>query len=368
MPIDEGAHDAGTQKDAAGGDFTRPTPSPGSALSHSRTALVRHSVVAAPLVAALVIIVVGGYGRHWAWTGYRTGDKGTPLTLWDWLSASLFPLTLALMPAWLGSRAGHRRVWAGAALVLTGVLLVLLVGGYVRGWRWTGFTGNTLWDWVKLFLVPFLLPSAFHLLAADPDRNRPDSTAAVERPPGRATVRSPAGPADRIATLTGAVAFAACLVVAVGLLVTGRPAAASGSAVSRTAWITVDSRSPGWTDTHIRVQRGSRLTVEAFGQVLPSHKTGYHWVSPDGLATHHRGQRSIVDNIPHAALIATIAEHPPAPLSDSSDLRVIDVGASMNLVVHTSGELYFGMNDEKSTDNDGWYSARIHAGPTGAER
>jgi hypothetical protein len=328
-------------------------------------------VVGAPLVAAIVIIVVGGYGLHWTWTGYRTGDKGPPLTLWDWLSASLFPLTLALMPAWLGSRAAHRRTWVGAMLVLTGVLLVLLVGGYGRGWRWTGFTGNTLWDWVKLFLVPFLLPSAFQFLAADPDRHPPDSMRAVEPPPGPASFRSPPGTVDRIAPLAGAVALAGCLVVAVALLVSGRPAPASGSAVSRTAWIRVDSRSQRWTHTHIDVQPGSRIIVEAFGQVLPSPSSGYHWVSPDGLPTSHRHQVSIKPNIPHEALIATIAEHPPAPLGDSQDwrdLRVIGVGVHLDLVVHTSGELYLGINDGKSKDNEGWYSARVHVGPAGAER
>jgi hypothetical protein len=131
--------------------------------------------------------------------------------------------------------------------------------------------------------------------------------------------------------------------------------------VSRDAWVRVDSRSQRWTNTHIRVERGSRVVVEAFGQVLPSHDVGYHWVSPDGLPGFRRGQLSIRANIPHAALIATIAGHPPAPLLDSKDLAVIDVGDHMDLIVHTSGELYLGINDGKSTDDEGWYSAQVHA-------
>ncbi len=28
----------------------------------------------------------------------------------------------------------------------------------VSPWAWTGFTGNTLWDWLHLLLLPLLLP------------------------------------------------------------------------------------------------------------------------------------------------------------------------------------------------------------------
>jgi hypothetical protein len=48
----------------------------------------------------------------------------------------------------------------GAAAVLG----VLVVGGYLLGWEWNGFTGNTLWDWINLLLVPFALPAAVTVL------------------------------------------------------------------------------------------------------------------------------------------------------------------------------------------------------------
>src|SRR5690348_9110911 len=79
----------------------------------------RHVTVAVPLVVALLIILVGGYGEHWAWTGYI--HQGKPLTLWDWLSVSLLPLTLALTPVWLKSRTRHPRTWRAAALASLGV-------------------------------------------------------------------------------------------------------------------------------------------------------------------------------------------------------------------------------------------------------
>ncbi len=31
--------------------------------------------------------------------------------------------------------------------------------GYAIPWGWTGFTGNTLWDWLHLLLLPLLLPT-----------------------------------------------------------------------------------------------------------------------------------------------------------------------------------------------------------------
>ena len=34
-----------------------------------------------------------------------------------------------------------------------------VLGGYLGRWSWTGFTGNTLWDWLHLLLLPLLLPT-----------------------------------------------------------------------------------------------------------------------------------------------------------------------------------------------------------------
>ena len=34
-----------------------------------------------------------------------------------------------------------------------------MFAGYLVPWAWTGFTGNTAWDWIKLLLLPVLLPT-----------------------------------------------------------------------------------------------------------------------------------------------------------------------------------------------------------------
>jgi hypothetical protein len=43
---------------------------------------------------------------------------------------------------------------------------VLVTAGYSLDWRWTGFPGNTLWDWLHLLLVPFVLPIVLAWLSA----------------------------------------------------------------------------------------------------------------------------------------------------------------------------------------------------------
>ena len=45
-------------------------------------------------------------------------------------------------------------------------LAVVAVGGFGFDWSWTGFPGNTLWDWLELCLVPFVVPAVVTWLSA----------------------------------------------------------------------------------------------------------------------------------------------------------------------------------------------------------
>ena len=45
-------------------------------------------------------------------------------------------------------------VWTVVLIVAGVFLLVTAVGGYIFNWNWTGFRGNTLWDWLTLLLIP----------------------------------------------------------------------------------------------------------------------------------------------------------------------------------------------------------------------
>jgi hypothetical protein len=91
----------------------------------------------------------------WTWTGFA--DNGT---IWDWLDLLVLPFALSLLPISLESSWSRFRP-ARFPLTLAGIALGLLViAGYAFDWRWTGFRGNTFWDWLHLLLVPFLLPAA----------------------------------------------------------------------------------------------------------------------------------------------------------------------------------------------------------------
>jgi hypothetical protein len=44
-------------------------------------------------------------------------------------------------------------------LTVLGVFAVVAIGGYVWKWGWTGFEGNTLWDWLHLLFLPVVVPT-----------------------------------------------------------------------------------------------------------------------------------------------------------------------------------------------------------------
>ena len=99
------------------------------------------------------IVVVAGYTIPWAWTGFRGN------TVWDWLGLVVLPVTLLLMP-WFAELRGHwRRHHTVVGAIVLGVFAAVVLGGYLGRWSWTGFTGNTLWDWLHLLLLPLLLPT-----------------------------------------------------------------------------------------------------------------------------------------------------------------------------------------------------------------
>ncbi|HEX8970005.1 hypothetical protein [Oryzihumus sp.] len=114
----------------------------------------RHTVAFGGVVGAIAVCALGGYLGGWAWTGFRGN------TLWDWLHLLVLPVVLALLPLWLRTHRRLEMVWLLGLAVGALVFAVLVVGGYVLGWAWTGFRGNTLWDWLELLIVPFVLPIA----------------------------------------------------------------------------------------------------------------------------------------------------------------------------------------------------------------
>src|SRR5947209_6834109 len=110
----------------------------------------RLSAIACGVFAAVVLL---GYTIPWAWTGF----KGN--TLWDWLGLIALPLAVALAPIY----GELRRTWSRrptlVALAGFGAFAVVVRGGYLADWKWTGFHNNTVWDWLRLLLLPLLIPA-----------------------------------------------------------------------------------------------------------------------------------------------------------------------------------------------------------------
>lgn len=107
-------------------------------------------LVRAACIFVLATLLWGGYLQHWSWIGI----SGHTATLWDWLNLLLLPLAVSILPIWvkrsekLTPRHKSAALGVGAALGLTVVL------GYAIPWAWTGFRGNTLWDWLELLALP----------------------------------------------------------------------------------------------------------------------------------------------------------------------------------------------------------------------
>jgi uncharacterized membrane protein len=106
-------------------------------------------VATAAITIALVIALIGGYGLKWSWTGFESNNQ-----VWDWMQLLLLPVALATFPLWLRfSRymSPARRRSLGAAVALFAVFVLV---GYINPLRWTGFRGQTLWDWLTLIILP----------------------------------------------------------------------------------------------------------------------------------------------------------------------------------------------------------------------
>jgi uncharacterized membrane protein len=101
-------------------------------------------------VVLFAVVLYGGYVEHWKWTGIN----GHTATLWDWLHLLLLPMVVAILPIWMSRKARltaqHKR-WSAIAL---GVFAMVVLLGYTMPWAWTGFVGNTVWDWLGLIALP----------------------------------------------------------------------------------------------------------------------------------------------------------------------------------------------------------------------
>lgn len=89
-------------------------------------------------------------------------------TLWQWLKLLLVPLAAALVPFWLGTHARWQSLWNIVLAGTLALLVVLLVATYALNWKWTGFHGTTLWDWLNMLLLPLVLTALMVWVSVKP--------------------------------------------------------------------------------------------------------------------------------------------------------------------------------------------------------
>lgn len=144
--------------------------------THNVVRTVERRLLPGCVVALLVLAAAAGMGgRSWRWTGFQDNRQ-----LWDWLHLLLLPFVLERLPRPTGA--------ALATLCCAGLAFALVVvAGYLVPWRWTGFTGNTLLDWVSLLIVPFALPVTIAVVLATAEHAEHDDGAEVAEDDAAAT-------------------------------------------------------------------------------------------------------------------------------------------------------------------------------------
>ena len=111
------------------------------------------------LAVGWIVTLIGGYLLHWRWTGFQDQK------LWDWLDLILLPVALTTTMALTSSRVRSSKARSlrpyqkGLIVALAVGWIVTVIGGYLLKWSWTGYSGNLLWDWLKLLLAPLVFPT-----------------------------------------------------------------------------------------------------------------------------------------------------------------------------------------------------------------
>jgi hypothetical protein len=141
-------------------------------------------------VAGFAIFVVAGYAVPLAWTGFAGHD------LWDWLTLLLLPAMLITVQTWSSTTRTVRLHHRVAIAALGAGWIVTVIGGYAWAWTWTGYQGNTLWDWLQLLLLPLIFPTVLapallRFVAGDVEKAPQQVSTAVAAPAAAPAPRAP---------------------------------------------------------------------------------------------------------------------------------------------------------------------------------
>jgi hypothetical protein len=107
-------------------------------------------------VVALTGFVIAGYLIPIKWTGF------SDVKLWGWLHLLADPAAVATAVTLfdMAARGGKIRLGQYQKAIIAALLagwIVTVIGGYALHWKWTGYTGRDLWDWLGV-LLPLVFP------------------------------------------------------------------------------------------------------------------------------------------------------------------------------------------------------------------
>jgi hypothetical protein len=109
-------------------------------------------VVPASAIVVFAAVIACGYAFKWQWTGFTRDNE-----LWDMLHVLVLPVVLATLPLWYRTRDRWRVEWRFVLGAMIVAFTVIVIGGYALDWAWTGFQGNTFWDWLELLALPVVV-------------------------------------------------------------------------------------------------------------------------------------------------------------------------------------------------------------------
>jgi hypothetical protein len=122
-----------------------------------------------------------------AWTGFP--DK----KLWDRLTLLALPAAVTITATLISrpprrAKTGLRPAQQALFAALAAGWAATVIGGYALHWSWTGYAGNTLWNWLEM-----LLPLVFPIILLPPFLTWVSGNAAGRASTAREAAITPAG-------------------------------------------------------------------------------------------------------------------------------------------------------------------------------
>ena len=115
-------------------------------------------IVYGAFIVAFTGFAIAGYLVPISWTGFSSQK------LWNWMGLLVLPGVLAITAALIGRGIRYqgrllRPYERGMVIALVAGWIVTVIGGYALRWTWTGYSGNTLWEWLEMLLEPLVFPA-----------------------------------------------------------------------------------------------------------------------------------------------------------------------------------------------------------------